>query len=69
MSASVSYVTKPLSMRKYHLDVSSESLSLSLSLSHVHIDTHKGTHTLPLSLSAHTEQGSLSTHRPLGVVS
>lgn len=58
MSASVSCVTKPLFMRKYHLDVSSESLSLSLSLSHVHI--HARAHT---QRHAHTTSVPECTHR------
>ena len=51
------------------------SLSVSVSLTcthtctHTHTHTHKCTHTLPVSLNAHREQGSLSMHRSLGVVS
>ena len=58
MSASVSYVPKPLSVRKYHLDVSSQSFFLCLSHTytymHTHTHTHTCTHTLSLSLNAHT---------------
>ena len=44
MSASVSYVPKPLSIRKYHLDVSSQSFSLCISHTYTYMHTHTHTH-------------------------